>query len=61
MRLDRLPREVVVLPALAIARVLPDSGLALYLKLAAATLVVLLPGSLLARAVGRPSVSASIA
>ena len=61
VRLDRLPRELVVLPALALARVLPDSGLGLYLKLAAATLVVLLPGSLLARALGRPSVSATIA
>jgi hypothetical protein len=61
VRFDRLPRELVVLPALAIARVLPDSGLGLYLKLAAATLVVLLPGSLIARALGRPSVSASLA
>ncbi len=60
-RLDRLPRELFLLPALAIARVLPDSGLGLYLKLAAATLVVLLPGSLLARALGRPSVSATLA
>jgi hypothetical protein len=60
-RLDRLPRELVLLPVLAIARVLPDSGLGLYLKLSAATLVVLLPGSLLARALGRPSVSATLA
>ena len=60
-RLERLPRELLVLPALAVARVLPDSGLGLYLKLAAATLVVLLPGSMLARALGRPSVSASLA
>jgi hypothetical protein len=61
VRFDRLPRELAVLPALAITRVLPDSGLGLYLKLAAATLVVLLPGSLLARAIGRPSVSATLA
>jgi hypothetical protein len=59
--LERLPRELVLLPFLAIARVFPDSGLGLYLKLAAATLVVLLPGSLLARVLGRPSVSATLA
>ena len=40
---------------------LPDSGFGLYLKLAAATLVVLLPGALIARLVGRPSVSATLA
>ncbi len=60
-RLERVPRELLVLPALALTRVLPDSGLGLYLKLAAATLVVLLPGSLLARALHRPSVSAALA
>jgi hypothetical protein len=47
--------------ALLLARPLPDNGFWLYLKLAAATLVVLLPGSLLARALGRPSVSATLA
>ena len=36
-------------------------GFGLYLKLAAATLVVLLPGSLIARLLGRPSVSATLA
>ena len=61
MRIDRLPRELAVVPALALARVLPDSGLGLYLKLGLATLVLLLPGSLVARAVGRPSVSATVA
>ena len=57
----RVPRELAVLPALAIARVLPDSGVGLYLKLAAATLTVLLPGALVARALRRPSVSATLA
>jgi len=61
VRFDRLPRELVALPALAIARALPDSGLGLYLKLAAATLVVLMPGALIGRLLGRPSVSATIA
>jgi hypothetical protein len=60
VRLDRLPRELVALPALAIARVLPDSGVGLYLKLAAATVVVLVPGALVARLLGRPSVSATL-
>ncbi len=59
--LERVPRELLVLPALALTRVLPDSGFGLYLKLAAATLVVLLPGSLIARALRRPSVSAALA
>ncbi|HEX3453411.1 MAG TPA: hypothetical protein VHS03_02210 [Gaiellaceae bacterium] len=58
---DRLPRELVAVVALLLTRVLPDSGLGLYLKLAAATLVLLLPGSLIARLLGRPSVSASVA
>src|SRR5205807_1834457 len=61
VRFDRVPREIAVIPALAIARVLPGSGLGLYLKLGLATLVLLLPGSLVARAVGRPSVSATVA
>jgi hypothetical protein len=50
-----------LVPALALARLLPDYGLGLYLKLAAATLLVLLPGSLIARLLRRPSVSASLA
>jgi hypothetical protein len=58
---DRLPRELVAVVALLLTRVLPDSGLGLYLKLAAATLVLLLPGSLIARLLGRPSVSATVA
>jgi len=58
---SRLPRELAVVPALLVARTFPDSGLGLYLKLAAATLAVLLPGSLVARALRRPSVSATLA
>jgi hypothetical protein len=58
---QRVPRELAVLPALLLVRLLPDSGLGLYLKLAAATLAVLLPGALIARALGRPSVSATLA
>ena len=40
VRLDRLPRELGLLPALALTRVLPDSGLGLYLKLALATWIL---------------------
>src|SRR5581483_6949867 len=58
-RVRRLPRELAVVAALAIARTFPDSGLGLYLKLAAATLAVLAVGSLLARLLGRPTVSAT--
>jgi hypothetical protein len=58
---ELLPRELVAIPALLLARVLPDSGFGLYLKLAAATVVVVLPGALIARLVGRPSVSATLA
>jgi len=61
LHFDRLPHELVAVVALLLVRWLPDSGLGLYLKLAAATLVVLLPGSLIARLLGRPSVSATIA
>jgi hypothetical protein len=57
----RLPRELAVIPALAIVRVLPETGVGLYLRLAVATLAVLAPGALVARAVGRASVSATLA
>ena len=61
LHFDRLPRELAAVAALLATRWLPDSGLWLYLKLAAATLVVLLPGSLVARLLGRASVSATVA
>ena len=41
------------LPALALARVLPETGCGLYVRLAAATLCLLAPGALVARALGR--------
>lgn len=46
---------------LGIARLLPDSGFGLWLRLAAATLIVLLPGRLVARALGQHSLSAALA
>ena len=40
-------------PLLGIARLLPEHGVGLWLRLAAATLVLLVPGRLVARALGR--------
>jgi hypothetical protein len=56
----RLPWELLALPALGITRLLPETGGGLYLRLAAATVCLLLPGALVARALGRPSVSAAL-
>jgi hypothetical protein len=46
----RVPAALLALPALAVARALPADGAGLYLRLATATAVVLLPGMLAARA-----------
>jgi hypothetical protein len=46
---------------LALARLLPDTGAGLYLRLAAATVAFLLPGRMLARALGWRSSSATLA
>jgi hypothetical protein len=51
--MTRLPLALAALPALAVVRLLPENGVGLYLRLAAATAVVLLPGALVARALGR--------
>jgi hypothetical protein len=48
----RLPPLLAALPLLGIAYLLPAHGFGLWLRLAAATLVVLLPGRLVARALG---------
>jgi hypothetical protein len=61
VRISRVPWELAALPALGIARALPADGAGLYLRLAAATLCLLLPGALLARALGRPGPSATLA
>jgi hypothetical protein len=50
-----------VLAALGISRLLPEHGVWLFLRLGAATLVVLLPGRLIARALGQRSVAATLA
>src|ERR1700674_1779173 len=57
----RLPRLLLAAPLLGIARLLPEHGFGLWLRLAAATLVLLLPGRLLARALGRSGAAAAFA
>jgi hypothetical protein len=49
----RIPPLLLALPLLGISRLLPEHGFGLWLRLAAATLVLLLPGRLVARALGR--------
>jgi len=46
----RLPPVLLAVPALALARLLPASGLGLGLRLAAATVCLLIPGALISRA-----------
>jgi hypothetical protein len=55
-----LPWLVASIPLLALARLAPETGAGLWLRLAAATLVLLLPGRLVARAIGRRSGSAAL-
>jgi hypothetical protein len=57
----RWPWELLALPALALAHVLPETGAGLYVRLGAATLCLLVPGALVARAFGQQSVSATLA
>ena len=52
--------SVAVLAALAVARLLPEHGPWLFLRLGATTLAVLLPGWLIARAFGHGSASATL-
>jgi hypothetical protein len=55
----RLVTPAAVAALLGIARLLPETGFGLWLRLAAATLVVLLPGTLVARCLGQRSAAAS--
>ena len=57
----RLVTPVAAAALLGIARLLPETGVGLWLRLAAATLVVLLPGVLVARCLGQRSASAAFA
>jgi hypothetical protein len=56
----RVPPLLLAVPLLGLARLLPESGVGLWLRLAAATLVLLLPGRLVARALGRPGASGAL-
>jgi hypothetical protein len=51
---------LVAVPLLGIARLLPEHGFGLWLRLAAATLVLLLPGRFVARALGHRSAAAAL-
>ena len=51
----------LALPALAVSWLLPGAGVGLYLRLAFATLVVLLPGAVLARALRTPGIAGTLA
>jgi hypothetical protein len=56
----RWPWELLALPALGLAYLFPETGAGLYVRLAAATLCLLLPGALVSRAFGEQSVSATL-
>jgi hypothetical protein len=57
----RVPWELAALPALGIARLLPETGWGLWARLVAATACLLLPGALVARALRVPGISAALA
>jgi hypothetical protein len=57
----RVPWELVALPALGVSRLLPDTGWGLWVRLAAATACLLLPGALIARVLRLRSASADLA
>ena len=60
-RLDRLTAPVLAAVLFGIARAVPGHGFGLWLRLAAATLLVLLPGRLVARCLGQRTASAALA
>jgi hypothetical protein len=57
----RLITPAAVVALLGISRLLPETGFGLWVRLAAATLVVLLPGLLVARCLGQRSAAAALA
>jgi hypothetical protein len=59
--IGRWSYAAAVLLGLGIARLLPEHGVGLFLRLGAATLVVLLPGRLIAHALGLRSTAATLA
>jgi len=57
----KAPPLLLAVPLLGVARLLPEHGVGLWLRLAAATLVLLLPGRLVARALGRQGAAGALA
>ena len=56
-----VPALLLAIPLLGIARLFPETGFGLWLRLATATLVLLLPGRLVARALDRRGSPAAVA
>ncbi|HKY12312.1 MAG TPA: hypothetical protein VJL85_03125, partial [Gaiellaceae bacterium] len=59
--MTRLPLLLAAPPLLVVARFLPDEGLGLALRLALASLCLLLPGALVARALRLPGAAPAFA
>ena len=59
--MTRIPLVLAAIPLLAVARVLPAEGLGLALRLTAASLCLLIPGALIARALRLPAVAEAVA
>jgi hypothetical protein len=58
---NRIPLVLAAVPLLVVARLLPDEGLVLAFRLAAASVCLLIPGALLARALRLPAVAEAAA
>ncbi len=59
--MTRIPLVLAAIPLLAVARLLPPEGLGLALRLTAASLCLLIPGALIARALRLPAVAEAAA
>ena len=59
--MTRIPLVLAAIPLLLVARLLPDEGLGLAFRLAAASACLLVPGALLARALRLPTVAEAAA
>ena len=59
--MTRIPLVLAAIPLLAVARLLPAEGLGLAFRLTAASLCLLIPGALIARALRLPAVAEAVA
>ena len=59
--MTRIPLVLAAIPLLAVARLLPAEGLGLAFRLTAASLCLLVPGALIARALRLPAVAEAVA